>query len=737
MASTYEYILSLNDQLSAKLQKITGASSAATTKFNHLQEKSKALKSSMAEFGGSIDTLRKKVDLLQSERDLINPKNLTDIRRYNTAIKGLNKQIHKLETINGSKFKRYTKDAFGSLPPFLTNPVVMASAVVGATGKMALGWEEGMSKINATAQLPQKELDKLSRKIRTVGTDVGMDLSKIPDAYEKIISQTGDVELSTSILESALKGAKAGFTDVDVVSGALAQTLSAVGKENTNAKEVINTLFAAKRVGAGEFRDFANHVPTLVAASRTLGIGYKDAAGLFAFMTGKGQSAEQAATLIQNAFTALGKTDIQDKMAAAGITVFDEQGNIKAIDNIMAQMESRTAGMSDKQKASFFESVGLRDVQAKNAFSILSADVTKLKSTLASVREPAGEMQAALDNTINPANKLREAWSKIQGIMLDVGGAVMTVLNPALDIAIPIIQALGWGINILGTGFGWWIGMVQDGAPIITALTVGLGMLTVGLQAASIATKMQAIWTGTLAIATKGLAVVNGVLNAVLNANPVFLIITGIAMLTTAVILAWKKFEGFRKVVLGMWEVMKGFGMMLKDYVLDRIKGIISGVGGLGKALMQVFQGDFGKAWETAKQAGQDLIGVNAIKNAAANGKKLGEAWEKGKQKGADSFAKSKTKQGNKEGVGTLGTVPNLDSSGLNNSAALNPQNAPAGVVGSASSSGSGKSIKIEIGKVGVDNITLHVANLQEGLEDIKDQVLDTLLSVVNSVACN
>ena len=36
-------------------------------------------------------------------------------------------------------------------------------------------------------------------------------------------------------------------------------------------------------------------------------------------------------------------------------------------------------------------------------------------------------------------------------------------------------------------------------------------------------------------------------------------------------IACWNKFAGFRAVILTVWDTVKGFGNILKQYVLDRI----------------------------------------------------------------------------------------------------------------------------------------------------------------------
>ncbi len=130
------------------------------------------------------------------------------------------------------------------------------------------------------------------------------------------------------------------------------------------------------------------------------------------------------------------------------------------------------------------------------------------------------------------------------------------------------------------------------------------------------AEKMKAFWDGVVATSTTVWAGAQWLLNAAMDANPIVWVVLGIAALTAGIVYAWNKFEGFRAVVLTVWDTIKGFGSILQEFVLDRIKGIISGLGAMGSAIYKLFTGDFKGAWETAKQGVADLSGYNAVKNA-------------------------------------------------------------------------------------------------------------------------
>lgn len=533
MSKTVSYTLSLIDRMSTPMRTISGTSTQTVSKLNSLQTQSKALKAATTELGGSLSTLRQRMDLLKAEKELINPKNIKDIRTYNREIESLEKQIDKLDN-TGRKggLSKYISETKASLGGFI-NPLTMAVAGVGMAFKGGMNLDEQFAKVNVTAKLEGADFAKMKSDIVDLAKKNKVDVLVAPQAFEKIISQTNDVGLSMQILDSTLKGSKAGFTDVSVVADALAQSLSIVGKENASASQILDTFFAAKRVGAGEFKDFANYMPSLIAGADALGMKYQEVAGIYAYMTGKGQSAERASVLMNNMFSMLGRGEVVDKLSKAGINVFDN-GKLRSSVDIFRDMSSVMAKMNDQQKSNFVEALGVVDKEAKSAFMVMTADVDKLSSSLTEVANSAGETDAALALSANAVQRAKELWNSFNTKITAVGEASLPLINTGIILLGGALDVVSVTLGGATSFLGGWYDMLENGNPLIWAATTALG--AAGLMLAGQKIKLMAVsaWNTITAGTTGLLGRAMTALNASMLSSPIGWLLLGVGAIAGA-----------------------------------------------------------------------------------------------------------------------------------------------------------------------------------------------------------
>lgn len=102
-------------------------------------------------------------------------------------------------------------------------------------------------------------------------------------------------------------------------------------------------------------------------------------------------------------------------------------------------------------------------------------------------------------------------------------------------------------------------------------LSLAASHVKAGAAAAAQAVKTAAlvVWQKVSAAATKAWAIATGILNAVMNANPIGLVVLAIVALVGGVILAYKKFSWFRAGVQAVWNFLKTSVVVVINFIRD------------------------------------------------------------------------------------------------------------------------------------------------------------------------
>lgn len=238
--------------------------------------------------------------------------------------------------------------------------------------------------------------------------------------------------------------------------------------------------------------------------------------------------------------------------------------------------------------------------------------------------------------------------------------------------------------------------------------------------------------------AYKAVTIAQGLLNVVMSANPIGLIVGGIAALTAGFVYAYNKSDKFRGMILGTWRAVKSFATLIKDVVIDRLKTMVSGITGIGKAIYLFFQGKFKEGMQAGKDAVLDLTGINTAKKARAGAKNIGAEFNKGYKEGvaqikakddkAAKVADSNGMAGFGSGVGnTSGTGANGNAfAGL--SSGSGDSSTASGITG-----GGSKTVNVTVHKM-FDNIVIHSQNMNESYDQLEARVQEIFYRLMYSL---
>ena len=400
-------------------------------------------------------------------------------------------------------------------------------------------------------------------------------------------------------------------------------------------------------------------------------------------------------------------------------------GQISAAGRLQGQdlLQLINAGYNPLQDIA--EMTGKTMEQVRKEMSDGAVSIDMVRAALVRATSEGGRYAGMMDRMAGTASgRLGEMKDTALEAALAVYNAIQPLVIPALKTVTALLNGLVPVINAVAKPVQWLVGLFRDGNPIIWGVTAGVTALT---AAAVVNTTVLKGWRiaelahyGALLLVEKA----QWLVNAAMSAGPIGLVIAGVAALTAGLVACWKKFAGFRAVILTVWDTVKGFAGVIKDLLLSRITSLLQSIGKVGEALAKLFRGDFSGAWQSVKEAGALAVNAEGARKAVQGARivaggigadyrsrlYLEQQKQKAKEAISDPEAAAGTAEGNAEAIspaaledGGKKTVNDITAGGTRNT-----------------------QITLNIDSL-MNNTTISASGIRETAEGIRDLVLEAV----------
>lgn len=417
------------------------------------------------------------------------------------------------------------------------------------------------------------------------------EIGKVPTALKSM----GDTVSYTSKL---MGGNTAAATEVLTT----AMNQYGISLENpTTASQVMasmmNVMAAAAKEGSAELPQIKGALEQTGMAAKSANVAFEETNSAIQILDKAGKKGSEGGVALRNVLATLGQgrflpKTVQEEFQKLGISITDINNPSKTLSQRLSLLKPLL-----KDSALMSATFGKENSNAAMALISQTGEMDRLTSAVKSTTSAYDQAAIVMEAPAEKNARLKAQFDDFKISLFNATNGWMAYTSVVADSARDMANL----------------------APIFSGLGKGFAFLTN-------AQKMSAAWT----------SVVTGaqwLWNESMMAFPVLWVVAGIVALIAVVVTCWNKFEGFRKVIFQGWEAMKMFGNVIKDYVITRFKEMLSGITGIGSALLSFFKGDWQKAWETGKKAVFDLSGIGSagdafsgIKNGWSGAMSLGSA---------------------------------------------------------------------------------------------------------------
>lgn len=394
---------------------------------------------------------------------------------FKTAASG----VKAIATHAASAAKSLGKATVKGLATGITAASVAVAGLGGASIAVGAGFEASMSQVAATMGMTAEEADysnatyaKLANTAKEMGASTKFSASESAEALNYMALAGYDADKSCAALPTVLNLAASGGMELAAASDMVTDSMSALGIEATqgNLTQFGDQLAKTAQKSNTSVAQLGEAVLTVGGTAKTLAGGTTELNTLLGIIADNGVKGAEGGTALRNIMLSLqAPTDTAaKKMKSLGLSVYDAEGKMRPMNDILNDLNTSMDGMTDQQKQDAVSTIfNKNDLKSVNA--LLANSGARYDELSGHINDSAGAMEnMARTMNDNLTGKITEFKSAAEGAGIAVYEALGSSSLKGL-----VGEATGWVTELTkATEEGGLDGLVQQMGTVLSKVLV-------------------------------------------------------------------------------------------------------------------------------------------------------------------------------------------------------------------------------------------------------------------------
>lgn len=403
-------------------------------------------------------------------------------------------------------------------------------------------FESAMSQVAAVSGAGAEDMEALTAKAEEMGAKTKFSATESAEAFNYMAMAGWKTEDMLNGIEGIMNLAAASGSDLATASDIVTDALTAMGYSASDAGRLADVMAAASSNANTNVEMMGATFQYAAPIVGALGYSMEDTAVAIGLMANAGIKGDKAGTALRSTLTRLSAPpkECATAMEELGITLTDEQGNMKDLSTIMDDLRKAFANLDETQQTANAKAIAGQEAMSGLLAIVNAAPEDYDKLTLA-VQNSTGAAQD-MANTMqdNVGGQITLLKSKIEGIMIKLFNSASDSMRDGITSVSDALDKVDWDKagNAVGTfakkAVDLFAYIINNGDRIISIIkTTGLALGTIFVSN-KIATTGTAIVGFVSALtkaksATEALSLVTTTLGINMAALPIMAIVAALA----------------------------------------------------------------------------------------------------------------------------------------------------------------------------------------------------------------